>query len=265
MNGPVGIGKSAIAQTVARQAADQGKLTSAFFFFRSDETRNSAKHLVPTLAYEMMQTIPQTADHVCQAIATDPHIFSSPLEHQINRTLLQPLCSPIKLSSGGCRLIIIDGLDECLDTNTQQAIIRAFILSLRSKATEMILHKILIVSRPESHISSAFAAPDIFPHVKHLTLASWGTENDIEIFLRAKLNGIKQTHPLRHRLPDAWPEDNLFRRLRSNSVGSFVYASVAIRYLASHHNYPERALKDLLSLRSNRAATADAPATRMTP
>ncbi|KAF5327424.1 hypothetical protein D9619_005119 [Psilocybe cf. subviscida] len=256
MSGPVGIGKSAIAQTVAHQAAERGQLSSAFFFFRSDNSRNTAERLVPTLAYEMTQQMPHTLDLVCQTIGANPLLFAAPLDLQIGSAVLHPLSSRFHSSPRRHMLIIIDGLDECLGTKTQQAIIRSFIVNFHRMAEETMPHKILIVSRPESHIASAVSAADIKPHVKYLALESWKTADDIGIFLRSKLTEIQQTHPLRHYLPGGWPSDALFRELRQRSVGSFAYASVAIHYLASHDNNPEHALKDLLSLQPNRAALA---------
>lgn len=112
VNGPVGIGKSAIAQAVAHRAKSQGRLSSAFVFFRSNHTRNHAKRLVPTLAYEMIQQMPGTHDSVCRAIAANPLVFSSPLDSQIVEILVQPLhCSDSEDHLlQGARLIIIDGL-----------------------------------------------------------------------------------------------------------------------------------------------------------
>ncbi|KAF5326812.1 hypothetical protein D9619_005124 [Psilocybe cf. subviscida] len=256
MHGPVGIGKSAIAQTIAHQAAERGKLSSAFFFFRSDDTRNSARNLVPTLAYEMTQQMPHTRDPVCQTIGANPLLFSSPLDSQISNALLRPLSVPFEPSPRRRMLVIIDGLDECLDTEMQQAIIRSFIQRFLRVAEEAIPHKILFVSRPESHIASAVSGADISPHVKYLALESWDTKYDIQAYLRAKLDEIKETHPLKHNLPDVWPDNHSFWNLQARSFGSFAYASVTIRYLASHNNNPERALQDLLSLRPNRAAVA---------
>lgn len=255
MNGPVGIGKSAIAQTVSYLIAERRQLSSAFFFFRSDDTRNNPKHLVPTLAYEMTQQMPRTLDSVCRTIASNPLIFSSPLHRQINDILLQPHITN-KSSLEGPMLIVIDGLDECIDADAQQTIILSFISSLLSLSTKITPHKLLIVSRPESHISSAFAAADIRSYVKHLSLESWDTEDDIDIFLRNKIDEIKNTHPLKHHLPSIWPDEDSFRDLRQRSVGSFAYASAVIRFLASHEHNPALALQNILSLQPRRVTTA---------
>lgn len=252
MNGPVGTGKSAIAQNVAHLAAERGQLSSAFFF-RSDNTRSSTTHLVPTLVYEMTQQIPHTLDSVRQTISTNPLVFSSSLDCQIHSVLLPPLKIPFK-SSRPCKLVIIDGLDECPDTGTQREIIQSFISSFLSASTEIIPHKLLIVSRPEPQISGAFLAFNIRPHVKHLSLESRETEDDIEIFLRDKLREIKDTYP--HHLPDIWPDEGSFRELQKRSAGSFAYASAVIRFLSSRKDHPQRALQGVLSVRPRRVTAA---------
>src|ERR1700759_2106681 len=47
--GPAGVGKSAIAQTIARSHGPE-KIVATFFFFRSDSSRNDGNRLFTTLA-----------------------------------------------------------------------------------------------------------------------------------------------------------------------------------------------------------------------
>lgn len=122
MYGPAGIGKTAIAQTVAKVCAEQEQLSSTFFFFRSDDGRNSAKHLIPTLAYGMVQQIPHTYDVICTRTGNNPLILSAPLDPQIRTMILPALLAPLpslQNTPPGPMLIIIDGLDECMDTAMQ--------------------------------------------------------------------------------------------------------------------------------------------------
>lgn len=250
MYGPAGIGKTAIAQTVAKICAERERLASAFFFFRSDEGRNSAKHLVPTLAFEMLQQMPHTRDLVCSPTAKNPLIFSAPLERQIRTIILPAIIAPFPASqetAPGPMLFIIDGLDECNDTGMQQSIIQSFI-SLLAETTTTIRHKILIVSRPESHIVSTFSASGLARNVHHLCLDEWNSITDIEIYLRAELEAVKQTHPLKLYLDRQWPSDDSFFKLLHKSFESFAYASSAIRYIASHDRDPKTSLNNLLGL-----------------
>lgn len=260
MYGPAGIGKTAIAQTVAKLCEEQEQLSSAFFFFRSDDGRNSAKHLVPTLAFEMLQQIPHTHDIICTRISDNPLIFTTPLERQLKTIILPAISAPFPLSQDiqhGPMLIIIDGLDECADAGTQKLIIRSFI-SLLATTTTAVRHKILIVSRPEPQIVSAFSAADIAPHVHDLCLDQWRSIVDIENFLRAELEGIKQTHPLKSYLNVDWPPASSFKALLAKSFESFAYATLAVRYISSHDRHPESSLNNLLGLTPNRAYEAHA-------
>lgn len=175
------IGRSTIAQRVAHLAAERGQLLSAFFFDLSDVTCNSAEHLVPTLAYEMTQQIPQTLEHVCAAILANPLIFFSPVERQIRSILLHPLCIHSESSLQGRRLLIIDGMDQCIDPQAQETIIRSLVSSLLSVSTEMISHRprVLIVSRFGSPVASAFSAEGISSHIKYVP-TDW---NGAEVFV----------------------------------------------------------------------------------
>lgn len=253
MYGPAGSGKSAIAQTVAKMCADGGTLSSAFFFLGSDENRNSAKHLVATLAFEMVQQMPHLRDVVCVPIAKNPLIFSSPLERQIKTIILPALLEQAPACQHPPRgpiLIIIDGLDECTDTGMQRLIIQTFIPLLASTTTP-IRHKILIVSRPESRIVSTFSVADILPHVRYLCLEDFEEEptcNIIASYIDSELHAMRQTHPLKSYLDTQWPSDESFRRLVDKSSGSLQYASLAVRYISSPDRHPETSLNNILDL-----------------
>jgi len=60
LHGPAGAGKSAIARSVAESLHREGLLAAAFSFFRTDSRRNSEKPFVPTLAYQIAYSIPET-------------------------------------------------------------------------------------------------------------------------------------------------------------------------------------------------------------
>ena len=48
----------------------------SFFFFRTDPTRNNAKYLIGTLAYQLCKIVPGAKEFVVKAIDDDPLIFS---------------------------------------------------------------------------------------------------------------------------------------------------------------------------------------------
>lgn len=258
MYGPAGIGKTAIAQMIAQLCEEQQRLSSTFFFFRSDKGRNSTENLVMTLTYGLLQQMPHTHDLVCTTVGKDPLISSAPLERQIKTIILPALSTPlplVQITERRTMLLIVDGLDECVDPRTQISVIRLFVSSLAITSTA-IRHKILIVSRPESQIVSAFDANDIAPHVHHLSLDEWKSIADIAIYLRAKLEAVKQTHPLKSHLAARWPSELSFKRLLNKSFESFAYATSAIRYISSHDRHPDISLNNLLCLAPPQACEA---------
>lgn len=105
---------------------------------------------------------------------------------------------------------------------------------------------------------STFSAVDIAHHAKNLCLDKWKSIADIGIYLRDKLEEVKQTHPLRSHLGAQWPLDSSFSRLLDKSFESFAYTSSAIRYIASHDRLPEISLNTLLDLTSDYAYEAHA-------
>jgi NACHT domain len=116
--GSAGAGKSAIAKKIAELAAEKGLLIGTFFFSRISPKRNSKDRLIPTLVYQLAQSIPDTRAYIEDAIERDPAIFNKNLQTQIDTLFIKPFqfaSAQIPLA----KLIIIDGLDECTDIAAQ--------------------------------------------------------------------------------------------------------------------------------------------------
>ncbi len=91
LNGAAGSGKSAIAQSIAELSVKRKIAVISFFFFRTDPTRNNAKYLVGTLAYQICKIVPRVKEIVVKAIEDDPLIFSQSLESQLESLVANPL------------------------------------------------------------------------------------------------------------------------------------------------------------------------------
>ena len=59
LKGSAGVGKTAIASSIAERCAGNGNLIASFFFSRFDPSRNDAGHLVATITYQMISKIPE--------------------------------------------------------------------------------------------------------------------------------------------------------------------------------------------------------------
>ncbi|CAA7264384.1 unnamed protein product [Cyclocybe aegerita] len=91
LNGTVGPGKSAIAQTTADLCEAEGFLFATFFFGCPDPTRNNAKFLITTLAYQIARAIPAARQSIEHVFECDPLIYTQSMETQALKLMIEPL------------------------------------------------------------------------------------------------------------------------------------------------------------------------------
>ncbi|KAF9259152.1 hypothetical protein L218DRAFT_842931, partial [Marasmius fiardii PR-910] len=87
--GSAGVGKSAIALTVAEECEEDG-LVASFFFFRSDPKRNNPRFLVLSIAHGIATTRPHLRRLIDQRVAADPKILEAVLKDQYRELVLAP-------------------------------------------------------------------------------------------------------------------------------------------------------------------------------
>lgn len=129
LSGGAGAGKSAIAQSLAEQWYDQGILLASFFFSHSDSTRNHIGELVATVVAQVVHIMSTAVkDLILQAIVSDPLLSSRDIFTQFPTLVVKPLNSPIHAGFfqdvSNPSVLIVDGLDECLDRTMQVNILR---------------------------------------------------------------------------------------------------------------------------------------------
>ncbi|KAF9439663.1 hypothetical protein P691DRAFT_769184 [Macrolepiota fuliginosa MF-IS2] len=87
--GPAGVGKTAIAQTIAEEFKASDHLgTSLFFSKRGD--KNDPNKVVPTLAYQLALTYPDYKNLIFQCLSADPTILEKILWVQFEELITKP-------------------------------------------------------------------------------------------------------------------------------------------------------------------------------
>jgi hypothetical protein len=249
--GPAGAGKTAIARKVAELFAEHGLLLASFLFFRSDPKRNTMKPLVANIAYRVACVIPPTHELINTAMEADPLILSYSIEVQLTKLVLEPLRlladQGYFINQQSPQLVVIDGLDECLDKGAQTSFIELLSSSVAQYPLPL---KFLIVSRPEAHIKLAIAHIGERSAVSHLELNNdFLPDEDIRRFLTDKFHDIKKCHPFCSGIPPLWPSRQQIDTLIHKASGQFIYASLAMRFINSALNSPMRQLDIVLELR----------------
>ncbi|KIM44198.1 hypothetical protein M413DRAFT_25649 [Hebeloma cylindrosporum] len=249
--GPAGAGKTAIVRNAAERFEEHGLLLASFLFFRSDPNRNTVGPLVASIAYSVSCVIPGARDPINHAVEEDPLILSYSVEAQLKKLLFKPLRLLVDqgyfLNTQFPPLILIDGLDECLDKDAQTNLIQ---LLSSSVAQYQLPLKFLLASRPELHIKSAISSASKRSTISHLELNDdFAPDEDIRLFLTDEFHEIKKCHHFRSQIPLSWPSQHQIETLVRKASGQFIYASLAVRFINSPYDSPKRQLDVVLELR----------------
>ena len=241
--GAAGAGKSAIARTMAEILHSRQQLLATFFFSCQDSSRNHIKSVIATLAYNIALSVPESQPLIVATIDNDPHILSRAFARQLEQLIFGPLQ---RLSQQGViypTVIVIDGLDECLNHEERTTLLHAI-------STAAAPLKFLITSRPEVPIARVFnATPVVEVSTRHSLDNEPSSIEDVEYFLSAKFDEIKRTHPSRRHIPHDWPSSQVKADLVQKSSGQFIYPATIVRYISSPRHNPTLRLNVVLRLR----------------
>ncbi|KAF9471638.1 hypothetical protein BDN70DRAFT_998562 [Pholiota conissans] len=237
LNGAAGAGKSAIVQTLAERCVAALMAVASFFFFRSDSTRNSISRLVATLAYQLIQAIPEVSGDIQHIVEENPLIFDQDVESQLQQLIIQPyLRLPAHLRRPF--VVFIDGLDECLDHIQQTTLIKVFGDISQNHEVSIIC---LIASRRERQIEAAFGKEHVSDNLRIIPLDELSeeqTSSDIHSYLTDKFDEIKKTHPRKQDLPLNWPHKSSIEGIVKKSSGQFIYAFIVMNFVSTAHTLP---------------------------
>jgi len=245
--GAAGAGKSAIARTMAEKLHGRQQLLATFFFSRQDSSRNHIKSVIATLAYNIALSVPESRPLIVATIENDPHILSRPFLHQLEQLILGPLHQLSRQGVVYPTVIVIDGLDECLNHEERITLLHAISTAAGQDSGAL---KFLITSRPEVPIARVFnATPVVEVSARHSLDDEPESMDDVEYFLSAKFDEIKRTHPSRRHIPHDWPSPQVKADLVRKSSGQFIYPATIIRYISSPRHNPTLRLDVVLRLR----------------
>ena len=229
--GAAGAGKSAIAHTLAEICENCGWLLASFFFWKTAGKCNNADHFVATIAHQIALAIPASRALIGAVVDYNPFIFQQSVNVQLTKLIVEPL---EQLYSAGLLFdlspltIIIDGLDECQGSDIQSGLIKSLATAFIHSPLRI---RILIASRPEVYLRSAFNSPSVQPHLARLALSDeYSAEKDISQFLKDSFEKIRREHPLARYIPPSWPSVDVLRELTKKSSGQFIFASTTIKY-----------------------------------
>ena len=252
LSGYAGTGKSTIADTIATERSSWIPLT--FFFSRGKDDRDSLKKLVPTLAYQLAQSIPSLSPFIEECFTQDPLIMDRALGHQLRKLIFDPIAN---LSEPHLRiLIIIDGMDECRDPQEQVTLIRQLSENTSSEQQQLCL---LLTSRPEDQIDKVFKLSTVCSKFYPLRLQDYEDHREIRHVLVNGFEEIRSQHnDILPKLPYSWPSRGEIDRAVSQSQAVFIYVSTLLKFVGADDDYsPQEKLQKALNAHAGLDAIYD--------
>ena len=241
LNGMAGTGKSTIAQSICNRLDADGRLAASFFCSRSaGGGRNNARNIVPTIVFQLAYHVQGFMRELCDVLRM-PDRTTQSIAKQLQQLLWRPLSSAFE-TPGVSRsgelppIIVIDGLDECLDTGAQQ-----FVQSLlrRFEHDHPVHLRFLLLSRSERHIGIPIDASTV--NVSRLQLHSLQHSDVSRDIRRYVESGFYEMSSRRDWGIEWYTEDDIECIVIQANV-LFIYAATVLKYLEESRFRPEKRL-----------------------
>lgn len=244
LNGMAGTGKSTIARTVAKSFKQTKILGASFFFKRGEGDRGNAAKLFPTIARQLVVSLPQLIPAIQKAINDDPALVAKSLKEQFDKLLLL-LSLEHSTKQIPTMVIVIDALDECEEDNDIRVILQ--VLS-RLRELSAVYIRIFLTSRPDLPVRLGFsgiANKDYQGLVLH-DIPEAVIAQDITLFLNWQLSKIRNERSL----SIDWPKGTDIRALVTLYVPLFIFAATVCRVFEDPQWDPVDSLAEILTYRS---------------
>ncbi|KAF8999293.1 hypothetical protein BDQ17DRAFT_1216395, partial [Cyathus striatus] len=241
LSGPLGTGKTSIAQTMAEEWAAQKRVFATFFFSPQVDSPEQKGELIPiilTLAYQLARSVPDIERHIVLTIRRDPSIFDAVMSKQFKELILPPLED---LRHNEVPLIfLIDALDEFRNAKGQKDFLE-LVTSYDTYTNHGI--KFLISSRPERLISEYMHETSTAECLLHISLERTSkTDSDIALYLAKEFRRILLNNPTFQY------GDYTISELVDRASGQFIFASTIVKYLGENNHNPTQQLEDIMKV-----------------
>ncbi|KAF5346691.1 hypothetical protein D9756_010361 [Leucocoprinus leucothites] len=232
LNGPAGVGKSAIIQTISERDSEFSNSILAATLFFAKARRDDPQRVFVTIAYQLAQKYPSYRAHVVNMLTRDPRIVHKSMREQFKHFILQPIIAKVLFNGHNETILIaLDGLDECKGERAQQEIISLIGQLVIQHPTSPIIW--IIASRPEPHIRSAFKKLGEANYRELLVpIDSDQACQDVERYLRDKFQEIRVEYSTS--FPTSikqWPSEVHFTKIANRAYGMFIFASTIIQFI----------------------------------
>ncbi|KAF2403396.1 hypothetical protein EJ06DRAFT_571604, partial [Trichodelitschia bisporula] len=223
LSGLAGTGKSTVAQTVAAECFENGRLGASFFFSRSGADVRHAGKFVTSIAAQLADNVPGAKWSLYKALKERDTIIEEPIRSQWHHLVLGPMSKLEGDTSSAPYILVVDALDECEGEDGIGKILNLFQLLKKTRL------RLFLTSRPEVPIRFSLSEMPTSEHLDFVLhdIKKSTVDNDIRFFLRHELERLAR----KHSFDKDWPGEQAIDSLVRNASGLFIWAETACRFV----------------------------------
>lgn len=249
--GSVGVGKSAIAQTIAEECKSKHQLAASFFFPPSQGIQVGHRDIILSIAYQISVSIPRAKAFIDEAVLADRSILDGRIEDQMKELIIKPMQRFLAVEGTlgpWPQIIILDGLDYCQDADLQNRILETFSKAVYPRRS--VPFYFLISSRETASIRFAFMNRRLLAQISlAISVDACHSAADIERYLRSAFHHLQEWHVKNETVRVynvRWPPDNVIKLIVTKASGQFLYVDVILRFLRDPERSPVTQLVSIL-------------------
>ncbi|THH13419.1 hypothetical protein EW146_g6789, partial [Bondarzewia mesenterica] len=243
--GVPGVGKSAVAATMADKLRRSRFLVSSFAFDRNETLQRTPVALWRTVASDLAKKYPSARALIAAKLRRgDLDLGDTTAGDVFSHLVQEPLQACTDFSQDNFPVVIIDALDECGGLDGSRSQHRKHLLqTIKSWSSLSRSCKLIVTSRAEGDIMQALEA------ITHLIELAAGdrvneqSSKDIRLYIENRFSEIVQRYP--RALSMSWPGSDNCAKLTARAAGLFIWAKTALDIVDS--GQPPERLKELLN------------------
>lgn len=243
LNGMVGSGKPAVAQSISELCENQGWLAGSFFFSWAMADQCNAQRLFLTITYQLSVCIPSLKSFILGVIENNFSVPVKALQDQLWKLIIDPLLQLTEPLSSPM-IVVVDALNKCEDNRLVGNIIEHVAEALGILNLPLWF---FFTSWPKPYVVAKFESGTAAAMTHHFALHKFDAQDDIHIFLPLSLAAIyAECKQVMCSILQPWPTDCDLNTLVWRSSGLFIFALTGSKYVADNRHNPNQWLKEIL-------------------